>query len=287
MPTKLYLNGTVVDYATPPCKGENFKNRSNSISFFGYPLKKTSPDFRHFRINFKNRMLLTDCALIQSYIARQYNDLNHCFLTATYSTDQKHKYLSTENRDITRFCDKLTRKYPKQFTYVWVREYTKAGFPHYHITATMPRIPIAELNSLWCKCRNFDSANGLSSAKFFNKSTGKYYNKMIINDSLQVVKYISKYITKSNKSLTEDQKNYLKINGLKSNGRVWSASNFLKKYAKPVFLPSHHSFTHNSYYNPNLNKIERDYSTIYFLDHRRIEKVYKDLTEYYSEKTEI
>lgn len=82
--------------------------------------------------------------------------------------------------------------------YVWVRELTKMGAPHYHFVADMPwvRSPV-EISRYWSSLFGSDASNSLRLGSAPIAGKRKYYV-----DSVQAAKYISKYIGKDLSNLT-------------------------------------------------------------------------------------
>jgi hypothetical protein len=90
------------------------------------------------------------------------------------------------------FYESLRKKY--KFAYVLTKELHKSGYTHYHIVADLPYISVEKLNNIWVCCLKKNKLEGGKNALDL-KILKEYLNKK--NSYRAVIKYISKYVSKS------------------------------------------------------------------------------------------
>jgi len=135
--------------------------------------------------------------------------------------------LAYRARDRARGSDGLVSKFFRNCTtnfdlnyYVWVREFTKAGLPHWHVCADMPFRDIQKLTAYW---------SGLwgSTSKVSIRMHAK--EKRFLSGHLGWL-YFSKYLTKEINAIGGD---------IKSAGRFYAISQKLKEASAPqTFITS-------------------------------------------------
>lgn len=109
------------------------------------------------------------------------------FLTLTYP--EKPKKGERINPALHRFITNLRKNYGLN-GFIWTRENTKKGVPHFHILCDMPYQPIQKINNAWCEAIGMFSKNAVRLPKD---------HRGIIEDIEKTTKYVTKYITKNEK----------------------------------------------------------------------------------------
>lgn len=148
----------------------------------------------------------------------------------------------TERADEAGLIKKLTHNLRNSYDckdYIWVREYTGAGYPHFHFICDMPKFNVQRLTMYWSGLFGSDAKNSIRLGTAPDKNgRRKYYIS-----SQKMCWYLTKYI---GKSLSDEEK----ARGKKV--RSFAISENARQNSQPViFSPRIHSdFT---------NKIYRDY----------------------------
>lgn len=243
---KYYLNGTCVQYAVPPSLTEDqIADRTAKAIETRERRKAEGLTDRTFKIKFKQRMKIFDGITYQHFHASLNSSLYHCFLTATFDSG---RVPDNPNAVFSAFLDKLKKAGYRN--YVWTRELTKIGTPHYHFTVVGPRRPINAktgwcINKCWADSRGYYSGNAVRSS--INPVSGK--SQMVVNSLIHARQYVAKYIAKSNDT-TEDP----------FPGRVYSVSHDLNFDALPV--KDAVGLAIHPFYSDGRDLIKKDYSTI-------------------------
>lgn len=92
------------------------------------------------------------------------------------------------NENLKKFCEVLRRRRGVE-NYVWVREYTLAGRPHYHFVADAPRLDAVALSEYWSGLFNATAVNSI------RLGTAPPSRKMFV-DSPGMARYLTKYMGK-------------------------------------------------------------------------------------------
>lgn len=166
----LYLNGEITICSNHRRNTENIV-RNSSTQRTGYSIKKST-----------RRNLVSSAFFL--FLKKQHNIV---FLTLTFP--YKVKKGEKINPALNRFLTNLRKNYGLK-NYIWTREDTKKGNPHFHILADIPFVPITKINNAWSKAINNYSPNCV---RLPDKS------KSIVSDIERTCKYVSKYITKDQK----------------------------------------------------------------------------------------
>jgi len=160
------------------------------------------------------------------------------------------------SRKISQFCNTLRNGY-RCSDYVWVRELTKSGCPHYHFVADIPfiRDPVA-ISRYWSSLfgRNDGNSLRLGSAPINGKR--KFYV-----DDQKASRYISKYIGKDLENISHElleagypQAFYKKMY------RSFAISERARLMSKPVVYSANYHFVEREAYNHAEQKvIVKDY----------------------------
>lgn len=109
------------------------------------------------------------------------------FLTLTFPG-----YIGEKDANIcfSKFMDNLKTNYNVE-NYIAVKEFTKAGIPHYHIIADYPYFDIRRINRAWCNTFPI-TIPGSQNAVRLPKN-----HRSVVKDLYRTIKYICKYFSKS------------------------------------------------------------------------------------------
>lgn len=102
---------------------------------------------------------------------------------------------ANEPNFLKRFLDNLRKNYGLDH-YVWVREYTKQGYPHFHFICVCDSLPAKELSGLWASY--FGVEGNTNSVRLGTKPTwnGKRWIRRLYVNSPRMARYLAKYIGK-------------------------------------------------------------------------------------------
>jgi len=168
MPVKVYYSGTCISYNLP-------KLDSGRI----IPQKP-----RHYYIKPKHKRQIISSALY----AYERKHFNFCFFTLTYQADQFLANPFDHNHHITYFLDYLNEKKCIGTGYLWTKENTLRGVPHYHVLIDLKFTSVKILNKYWCNARKQEFApNALQTDKKFG---------FIIRSKFGAAAYAAKYCAK-------------------------------------------------------------------------------------------
>lgn len=153
-----------------------------------------------------------------------------------------------EPRFVKRFFDNLKKNYDLR-EYVWVREYTKAGYPHYHCVAdwhchrwyfgkhpnTM-RMRIADLSLYWSGLFGCSSVNSIWVGSKPDHKGHRLYELRTRRHAWYLTKYLGK-------DLRPDYANPMQVAGIAPTPVLSNAARpvllqFPNSYAKPASQPS-------------------------------------------------
>ena len=170
---RLHENGTLT-ITSGQCPWS--EDRKDIVRENGKRIKKYRIDARIFR------------KIVSSAVNLYRNKINKIvFLTLTFPG-----YITEKDANIcfSKFMDNLRTNYYVE-NYIAVKEFTEAGVPHYHLLADYPFIDIRRLNSAWCNTFPINLPGSKNAVRLPKN------HKSIVKDLHRVVKYICKYITKS------------------------------------------------------------------------------------------
>lgn len=209
---KVYYNGTVVEYTdnngagggniikSNNEKASSLKKRpSTLIDGFFYD-NETGEQLRKkpvFKLNFKTKMRIADAVCLQQQWVEEYNKgksfkekVFHCFLIATFP----HGVFTAKECStlFSLFLNRITRKKDGVKSYIWIRELTKKGTPHYHFITIQRYIDIQSMNALWANILKIKSDCCIRSSSDEN---GK--NRMVIKGKGNAIGYVLKYLSKT------------------------------------------------------------------------------------------
>jgi hypothetical protein len=77
--------------------------------------------------------------------------------------------------------------------YVWVREFTERGFPHFHFIADMPRVDAVTLSLYWSRLFGSNAANSIR----FGTGQGRNKKRTFYLTHERQAWYLTKYLSKS------------------------------------------------------------------------------------------
>lgn len=98
--------------------------------------------------------------------------------------------LANEGPLISRFTNALRMRHGLEH-YVWVRELTGNGFPHFHFVATIPRFDAVRMSLVWSGYFGSTAKNSIRLGSYPKNGRRQYY----VN-SQRMAHYMSKYIGK-------------------------------------------------------------------------------------------
>lgn len=164
----LYLSGEII--TTSKRSYRRVKPKASSKHRKGYHLSKST-----------QRKIISSAFML--YLLKQNNVI---FPTLTlrggdYSPEKRY------NPCINSFLSNLRKNYGLR-NYIWVRENTKKGVPHWHFLMDIPYNDIRTINTAWCRAAGFDSKNAVRLPP--NHSS-------VVRDIKGVCLYITKYMHKS------------------------------------------------------------------------------------------
>jgi len=188
---RLYENGTITitplhrSYGKPP--GNKGK-------------KKT------FQLNSRRKRLI-ECSAIRMFYNKKYTIK---FGTLTFSKTVDHK---EANKCLSKFIDNLKLNYNVK-SYIIVKELHISGNPHYHFLFDMPFNDFRTLNSAWCSaCSDIMPFS-------FNAFTTGNKKSSIVKSIKDIIRYITKYITKAAQIELSETRNYFIDHGTLSTGKL-------------------------------------------------------------------
>lgn len=134
-----------------------------------------------------------------------------------------------ESRIISKFTDNLRTNYGL-VDYVWVREFTGHGFPHFHFVADIPRFDPVKLSLYWSAFFDVEAKNSIR----LGSAPDRRGRRKFYIDNPRMAWYMSKYI---GKALGPDEKKKgvtVRTFAISRNARYWS---------QPVtYCPTHSLF---------------------------------------------
>lgn len=163
----LWFSGDITITSNHRRNTENIR-RCSSNTRNGYFIKKST-----------RRNLISSAFFL--FLIKQHNIIFFT-LTLPYKPKKGEKF----NPALNRFLTNMRKNYGLK-NYIWTRENTKAGRPHWHILADIPYVPIQKINNAWCEAINSFSKNAVRLPA---------NSKSIVSDLERSMKYITKYITK-------------------------------------------------------------------------------------------
>jgi len=99
--------------------------------------------------------------------------------------------LSMQNTNVSKFCENLRSNYDVK-NYVWVREYTGGGRPHYHFVADSPMLDAVPLSRYWSGLFGESAVNSIRLGTAPKNGTRKFFV-----DSPRMARYLTKYMGKA------------------------------------------------------------------------------------------
>jgi hypothetical protein len=182
----------IVDHISMECFYEKSRKRNTS------GLKKGNKNVseKTTKQAVENLFLIADYKM-KPQTAKKFGFNYRCvFITLTAKSEGDYKEFQRNMwRAWRMFYEALRKKY--KFAYVLTKEKHKSGYVHYHIVADLPYVKVEKLNGIWIRCLK---KNGLVGGKnaLDLKILKEYLGKK--NSYRAVIKYISKYVSKSFKS---------------------------------------------------------------------------------------
>lgn len=168
------------------CRSASGQKKPGNIGKAGKELGKRK---KSFELNNKKKRIIRNSAIRQSLI-KKYQIV---FLTLTFPGRISQKYA---NECFSKFIENLTTNY-KLNSYVSVKENHKSGVPHFHCLLDIPFINFSTINRAW-------NSTYRGRLKFSPNAVTTGRDRIIKNVD-KAAKYISKYISKAEKSTDYDK----------------------------------------------------------------------------------
>jgi len=134
--------------------------------------------------------------------------------------------LANEKHLIKKLTHNLRNGYDCK-NYVWVREFTQAGFPHFHFVADMPAFDCVSLSRYWSSLFDSDALNSIRLGTAPRNGKRQYYLK-----HKRMSWYMTKYL---GKSIGKPETTALKF---KREFRTFAVSQELAKLSAPKIYES-------------------------------------------------
>lgn len=178
MKARIYINGQVFEYISPtPTK--------RSLELLAEARAVAAVNGRKFRMTKKIRTKLQCCAI--NMFRNRSNNLT--FVTLTLPEAKSHKEV---NKCLSMFHENLKKNYGLK-NYIAVGERGEEnGRLHYHCLYDLPFIDIRVFSVIWSSTLGYYGKNAP-----FTCQLPKEENRSIVDDPLRLVKYLTKYISKS------------------------------------------------------------------------------------------
>lgn len=167
----LYLSGDITITSSHRRRTPNYSVESFSSHLrTGYRIKKST-----------RRNLMSSAFLL--FVKKKHQIL---FLTLTFPKRIPKK--DKINPMLNRFITNMKKTYDMG-NFLWTRENTKKGYPHFHLLCDIPFQPIKKINDAWCSAVGSYSPNAVRLPK----------DKSIVEDLERTCRYVTKYISKNEK----------------------------------------------------------------------------------------
>lgn len=131
--------------------------------------------------------------------------------------------LASERSLIKSFTHNLRNGYGCK-NYVWVREFTGAGFPHFHFVADMPDMDVVTLSLYWSSLFNSDAKNSIRLGSKPDKHGRRSYYLTGKRHAWYLTTYLSKSIGQSERGALEGKRSF----------RTFAVSRELAKLSQPT-----------------------------------------------------
>lgn len=135
-----------------------------------------------------------------------------------------------ERKAIARLTQNLRNGYDCK-NYVWVREFTQKGFPHYHFVADMPDFNAVKLSRYWSGLFGSDAVNSIRLGSAPDKNGKRNYYLKGHRHAWYLTKYLSKSIG-SNEV----------VDGKRRSFRTFSVSEQLALLSQPQIFKSEYEY---------------------------------------------
>jgi hypothetical protein len=118
--------------------------------------------------------------------------------------------LASERALIKQFTHNLRNGYGCK-NYVWVREYTGAGYPHFHFVADMPRFDVLKLSVFWSGLFGSTAKNSIRLGSRPDKSGKRVYYLTGKRHAWYLTKYLAKAIGKEERGALDGKRSFRKF----------------------------------------------------------------------------
>lgn len=134
---------------------------------------------------------------------------------------------ANEKQLISKLTHNLRNGY-KCNNYVWVREFTQRGYPHFHFVADMPRFNAVDLSMYWSNLFGESASNSIRLGTAPNKNGKRNYYLTTKQMSWYLTKYLGKAIGNEEKGAIKGKRSF----------RTFAVSQELSKASEPVIYQS-------------------------------------------------
>lgn len=180
--------------------------------------------------------------------------------------------LASEKTLIKSFTHNLRNGYGCK-NYVWVREFTGAGFPHFHFVADMADFNAVSLSLYWSGLFNSDAKNSIRLGSRPDKNGKRNYYLTGKRHAWYLTKYLSKSIGKEERGALEGKRSF----------RTFAVSQELAKNSAPIEFKSQMvrvpgermAFTVNGQYVPLLEDVRRWQNCTSFMTEEQVQQKWK------------
>ena len=186
----------------PPFENESIKNGRPQGSLYSQQKLKIANACEWMRLNAEFKPII--------FVATSPGFTNH----------------ANEKQIISKLTHNLRNGYSCR-NYVWVREFTKAGFPHFHFVADMPDFDCIALSRYWSGLFDVDASNSIRLGTAPKNGKRQFYLK-----GKRMSWYLTKYL---GKSIGDAEKGSLNF---KRTFRTFAVSQELAEASEPQYFQS-------------------------------------------------
>jgi len=179
----------IIDHISMECFSDKIKERNQT----GLRKGNREVNQKTTKQAVENLFLIADYKM-KTQTAKKFGFNYRCvFITITAKSQGDTKDFQKRMWKAWRmFYEHFRKKY--KFAYVLTKEKHKSGYVHYHIIADLPYISVEKLNNIWIQCLKKNGLEGGKNALDL-KILKEYLGKK--NSYRAVIKYVSKYVSKS------------------------------------------------------------------------------------------
>ena len=180
--------------------------------------------------------------------------------------------LASERSLIKSFTHNLRNGYGCE-NYVWVREFTGAGFPHFHFIADMPNFDAVKLSLYWSALFDTEARNSIRLGSKPDKHGRRVFYLQNKRHAWYLTKYISKAIGKEEHGALEGKRSF----------RTFAVSRELAASSTPIEFKSEmvripgerQAFTVSGKYEPLMEDVRRWQNCTSYLTEEQVKAKWK------------